>query len=164
MDKVRCDAGALMQQAADAMLGTSEIAGVRLSVVPLAATVWGDPDRIIQTLDNLIGNAVKFSPAGATVRLSAERRDDMIVFEVRDQGRGIPANMLEAIFERFEQVEASDSREKGGAGLGLAICRSIVERLGGRIWAESTLGSGSSFFVALPAFVEEEASPSPGAD
>lgn len=164
MDRVPCDAGALIQQAADAMLGTSEIAGVRLSVVPLAATVWGDPDRIIQTLNNLIGNAVKFSPTGATVRLSAERRDDVVVFEVRDQGRGIPANMLEAIFERFEQVEASDSREKGGAGLGLAICRSIVERLGGRIWAESTLGSGSSFFVALPACAEQEASPSPGSD
>lgn len=164
MDRVPCDAGALIQQAADAMLGTSEIAGVRLSVVPLAATVWGDPDRIIQTLNNLIGNAVKFSPTGATVRLSVERRDDVVVFEVRDQGRGIPANMLEAIFERFEQVEASDSREKGGAGLGLAICRSIVERLGGRIWAESTLGSGSSFFVALPACAEQEASPSPGSD
>lgn len=67
-----------------------------------------------------------------------------------DQGQGIPADKLESVFERFQQVDASDAREKGGTGLGLAICRKIVEQHGGKIWAESVLGQGSCFFVALP--------------
>ena len=71
-------------------------------------------------------------------------------FQVKDQGRGIPANYLETIFERFQQVDASDSRKKGGTGLGLAICRSIVQHHEGQIWVESTLGKGSTFFFTLP--------------
>lgn len=73
-----------------------------------------------------------------------------ILFQVKDRGCGIPANKLESIFERFGQVDASDSRQKGGTGLGLAICRSIIEQHGGQIWAESTLGKGSSFNFTLP--------------
>lgn len=73
-----------------------------------------------------------------------------VLFQVTDQGRGIPADKLESIFERFHQVDASDSRKKGGTGLGLAICRSIVQQHGGRIWVESTLGEGSSFYFTLP--------------
>jgi Amt family ammonium transporter len=157
MERAACDAGELMQQAAEAMLGTAEQAGVRIVIEPLAARVWADPDRMVQTLDNLISNAIKFSPHGATVRLSAEQQGEIVVFQVRDEGRGIPADKLETVFERFQQVEASDFREKGGAGLGLAICRSIVDGLGGRIWVESTPGQGSSFFVALPAAAYEEA-------
>ncbi len=72
------------------------------------------------------------------------------MFQIKDQGRGIPAEKLESIFERFQQVDASDSRERGGTGLGLAICRSIVQQHGGRIWAESTVGEGSTFFLTLP--------------
>jgi signal transduction histidine kinase len=73
-----------------------------------------------------------------------------VLFQVSDRGRGIPADKLELIFGRFQQVDASDSREKGGTGLGLAICRSIVERHGGKIWAESILGEGSTFCFTLP--------------
>jgi two-component system, OmpR family, sensor histidine kinase VicK len=73
-----------------------------------------------------------------------------MVFRVKDEGRGIPKDKLETIFERFEQVDASDAREKGGTGLGLAICRSIVQQHGGRVWAESELGRGSTFYVQLP--------------
>lgn len=73
-----------------------------------------------------------------------------VLFSVRDQGRGIPADKLESIFGRFQQVDVSDSREKGGTGLGLPICRSIVERNGGKIWAESILGQGSTFLFTLP--------------
>nr|WP_026735318.1 PAS domain S-box protein [Fischerella sp. PCC 9605] len=79
-----------------------------------------------------------------------------VLFTVRDQGRGIPADKLESIFERFGQVDASDSRQKGGTGLGLAICRSILQHHGGQIWAESTLGEGSTFFFTLPILSEEE--------
>ncbi|MBD2743031.1 PAS domain S-box protein [Coleofasciculus sp. FACHB-1120] len=73
-----------------------------------------------------------------------------VLFKVKDQGRGIPAEKLENVFERFQQVDASDSRDKGGTGLGLAICRSIVQQHGGRIWVESTLNEGSTFFFTLP--------------
>jgi signal transduction histidine kinase len=73
-----------------------------------------------------------------------------ILFQVRDQGRGIPPEKLESIFGRFQQVDASDSRQKGGTGLGLSICKSIVEQHGGHIWVESVLGEGSTFYFTLP--------------
>lgn len=75
---------------------------------------------------------------------------DTLLIKVRDQGRGIPSDKLESIFERFQQVDASDSRQKGGTGLGLAICRSILQHHEGQIWAESTLGEGSTFYFTLP--------------
>jgi len=74
-----------------------------------------------------------------------------VLFEVSDEGRGIPAENLDSIFGRFAQVDASDSREKGGTGLGLAICRSIVDQHGGRIWAQSEPGQGATFSFVLPA-------------
>ena len=76
--------------------------------------------------------------------------DTVVLFSVRDQGRGVPENRLEVIFERFEQVDSSDAREKGGTGLGLSISRSIVERLGGRIWAVNNPDRGSTFAFTLP--------------
>jgi PAS domain S-box-containing protein len=109
-----------------------------------------DPDRIVQALVNLVGNAIKFSPEGSTVRISIARRDEDVLVSVCDQGRGIPADQLEAVFERFRQVDASDRREKGGTGLGLAISRAIVEQHGGRIWAESPEGGGATFRFTLP--------------
>jgi PAS domain S-box-containing protein len=126
-------------------------AGVRIEVRPSSAIVLADPDRIVQTLTNLLGNAVKFSAAGSVVHLSAERTGDEVHFRVQDSGRGIPDEKLESVFERFEQVDSSDARQKGGTGLGLAISRGIVERHGGRIWAESTFGAGTTMHVALPA-------------
>jgi light-regulated signal transduction histidine kinase (bacteriophytochrome) len=117
--------------------------------------LWADPDRIIQTLTNLLSNAIKFSPAGTTVWLTAEPQGEQLLVQVSDQGRGIPADKLESIFERFQQVDTSDAREKGGTGLGLAICRSIVQQHGGQIWAESRPGEGSTFFFTLPLGQEE---------
>lgn len=132
-------------------------AGVRISAEPASGEVNADADRIVQTLVNLIGNAIKFSPAGGVVTVGAgpmimEEDSDQptIVFTVRDQGRGIPQDMLEQIFERFEQVDSSDGREMGGSGLGLSISRSIIERHGGRIWAESPPGGGAIFHFTLP--------------
>lgn len=144
------DAANLLSQAADAMRIVAEKAGITLSVSHFSAQVWVDSDRIIQTLTNLLSNAIKFSSAGSTVWLSAAPQKEQILFQVTDQGRGIPAAHLETIFERFQQVDASDSRKKGGTGLGLAICRSIVQNHGGKIWTESTLGEGSTFFFTLP--------------
>lgn len=153
MAKQTCEVTYLIQQATDALQPLTQ-AGITLSISSISDWVWADPDRIIQTLTNLLSNAIKFSPRGATVWLRATRQDEKILFQVQDQGRGIPADRLEAIFGRFQQVDASDSRKKGGTGLGLAICRSIVQQHGGRIWAESTLGEGSTFSFVLPALRE----------
>lgn len=121
---------------------------VRVGDVP--GIVRADFDRIVQTLVNLLGNAVKFTDAGGTVDISARPTGVFFEVAVSDSGRGIPADHLERIFGRFEQVDSSDAREKGGTGLGLAISRNIVTQHGGRIWAESTPGVGSTFKFTLP--------------
>lgn len=151
--KDSCDAATLILQSVEAVRPLAEEANVRLTVSPLSVQVWANPDRIIQILVNLLGNAVKFSPPGSTVWLSAElltSKTPQVLFQVRDQGRGIPADKLESIFGWFQQVDDSDSRDQGGTGLGLAICRSIVQQHGGQIWAESVLKQGSSFYFTLP--------------
>ena len=155
MQRVPCAADDLMTQAADSVRGMADAARVVLEVAPTDAVIQGDPDRLQQVLINLLANAIKFSPAeGGTVWLDADVSHDELLLRVRDEGRGIPADKLEAIFERFEQVEEADARKKGGTGLGLAICRAIVKQHGGQIWAESTLGAGTTLCVALP--IEEE--------
>jgi PAS domain S-box-containing protein len=146
-----CDAEQLIARVTEGMLPAAVAADVTLAVDTAPAAFEADADRIIQTLTNLISNAVKFSPPGGTVRISSERRSGDILFTVRDDGRGIPADKLESIFGRFQQVDSSDSRRSGGTGLGLAICRSIVELHGGRIWALSGAGEGSTFSFVVPA-------------
>ncbi len=150
MRRVWLDARELIEQSVEAVAALATDAGVTLVVDAEPADVCADPDRIIQTLTNLIGNAVKFSPRDSRVRLSCVERHDDVMFEVRDEGPGIAAGDLEAIFERFHQIDATDSRQKSGTGLGLAICRSIVQQHGGRIWAQSELGHGSTFRFTLP--------------
>jgi PAS domain S-box-containing protein len=144
------DVGEVMQQAAETVRAAAEAANVLLVIDPVRVTASMDADRMCQVLVNLLGNAVKFSPVGGTVWLSAAADDDGLTLAVRDQGRGIPADKLDAIFQRFTQVDVSDARDRGGSGLGLAICRTIVEQHGGRIWAESRDGAGSVFRVRLP--------------
>jgi hypothetical protein len=155
LEKRSCSAAGLMVQAVEAVREVANKAGVKLELFPTSGNVVADSDRIVQTLTNLLGNAIKFSLPSQAVTLSATRRDDEMLFEVKDQGRGIPADKLGVIFERFQQVDASNGREKGGTGLGLAICRSIVDQHGGRIWVESELGQGSSFYFTLPLVREE---------
>ncbi|NET77859.1 PAS domain S-box protein [Okeania sp. SIO1F9] len=171
--KQTCNIAELMLQTANEMQPIAEKAGVNLSVRTVDTKFWGCPDKLIQTLTNLLSNAIKYSPKGTTVWLTASKQvinrnhtissdnftstvktkclySYQVLIAVKDQGRGIPADQIESIFGRFQQVDASDSRQKGGTGLGLAICRSIVQQHQGKIWAESTLGEGSTFFVALP--------------
>jgi GAF domain-containing protein len=109
-----------------------------------------DRDRINQVFDNLLGNAIKFSPRGGTISISVEDLGDMLRLAVTDTGVGIPADKLERVFDRFYQVDGSATRRFGGAGLGLAITRRIVEAHGGQIWVESEIGKGSSFIFTLP--------------
>jgi len=130
------------QAAGSAITLTAEFASLSL----LAAL---DPARILQVLCNLISNALKFTPAHGNVVVHVERVGDEIVFAVSDTGVGIPADQLEAVFERFVQITKNDRR---GVGLGLYISRAIVQGHGGRIWAESKVNGGSTFCFTLPIY------------
>jgi len=121
-------------------------ADVSLDVPPL----WADPERIHQVLFNLVDNAVRFTPPGGEVVVSAVRTGRRCEVRVVDTGPGIPPEHLPFLFERFYRVEQARSRGDGGTGIGLAIARSVVEAHGGRIWAESEVGRGSVFTFDLP--------------
>ncbi|MBD2260408.1 ATP-binding protein [Pseudanabaena sp. FACHB-2040] len=152
----QCRVADLLHQAQAAMQGLAEPAQVQIEVDAVELEVWVDCDRILQLLTNLLSNAIKFSEPGNLIWLSASAEHQAIEppaalhICVKDQGRGIPTEKLHLIFERFQQVDASDARRQSGTGLGLAICRQIVQQHGGRIWAESELGQGSTFHVTLP--------------
>lgn len=152
-----CDAAELMKQAAKMVQFKAEQAGVILSIEPIHLPIWVDPDHTILILIHLLSNAIKFSSPGSQVCLTAapfQENDnqpaEFILFQVKDRGVGIPPERLEAVFDCFQQVDRSDSRPKGGLGLGLALCRQIVQQQGGRLWAKSALGFGSTFFFTLP--------------
>src|SRR6478609_1276061 len=123
--------------------------GVSVEAPNVSSSIDVDADRIVQVLVNLLSNAVKFSPPGGVVTIAVTVDGQWTEFRVIDHGRGVPAVHRRAIFERFRQVDPSDAREKGGAGLGLAICKSIVEQHGGSIGVESEEGAGSAFWFRL---------------
>jgi two-component system, OmpR family, sensor histidine kinase VicK len=146
-----CSAEDLLRRAAGVQQNRTPRPNIRIFFAAHGVSVWADADRILQTLNNLLSNAIKFSPAGSEIHLTARNLDDSeAIIEVRDQGRGIPADKLEHIFDRFQQGDASDSRDMGGTGLGLAICRSIINQHGGRIWATSVEGEGTTIHFTLP--------------
>jgi GAF domain-containing protein/anti-sigma regulatory factor (Ser/Thr protein kinase) len=109
----------------------------------------GDEQRLTQVLLNLVGNAIKFTDTGE-VRIAAGAANGHFTLSVSDTGPGIPAEECERVFEKFRQVDSSNTRAKGGTGLGLAIAREIIEMHGGRIWVESRMGQGSTFRMELP--------------
>lgn len=127
----------------------AEEMSVKLLFEPTDIMVEADEHRIDRVLTNLVANAIRFSPKGATVRVAAKRTRTAIHIVVQDEGPGIPADMLESVFERFQQVKNSGEHSKGGSGLGLTICKAIVELHGGKIWAESQ-GRGTTFIFSLP--------------
>ena len=150
MSMQSCNLIELLNQAAQAMQAMADDQNIQIIVNAPELIVWADPDHIVQVLTNLLSNAIKFSSANTTVWLSAAQQQEDTLVQVKDQGRGIPSDKVKTIFERFRQVDASDSRQLGGTGLGLAICQKIVQRHGGKIWVESTPGVGSTFFFTLP--------------
>jgi len=155
----RCSLRDLAQQAIETMTPMADANTVHLALEPFtvaqasfpeALFFDGDSDRILQVLTNLLSNAIKFSPPASTVRIHTEATADSILLKIVDEGRGIPSDKLDSIFDRFQQVEPADARQKGGTGLGLAICRSIVQQHSGSIWAQRNLGPGTTLYVMLP--------------
>jgi signal transduction histidine kinase len=109
--------------------------------------VYADPDRMVQVLSNLVGNALKFTPNGGSVTIDGQLDGKMVVIEIRDTGPGIAADDLPFVFDRFWQSRRTN---RSGAGLGLAIARGVVLGHGGRIWIESSTGGGTTVRFTLP--------------
>lgn len=134
-----------------AQTGTS----VELHVPKSLPMVAADRARAGQVLVNLISNAIKYSAAGSTVTVRARKKDHQVVVSVKDQGVGIAKDDIDHLFSKFYRVDSSLTREVGGSGLGLSICKTIIELLGGRIWVESKLDHGSTFSFSLPVAPKE---------
>jgi signal transduction histidine kinase len=150
MSRERVAAAEIVARSVDSVKELSEKLGVRIERRNIEGTVWGDGSRLVQVFVNLLSNAMKFSPPGGTVSIETCNRDGWFEAKVSDQGRGISQSLQEKIFEPFQQVEAKDATEKKGTGLGLTICRNIVEQHNGRIGVDSVEGKGSTFWFKIP--------------
>ncbi len=163
MERKPVEAADVLRMAAAAAHRPAAQAQIDIRIEALPAAVMADEKRILQVLNELVANAIKFSEPGTTILLAAQPAASTasgaleVCFIVEDQGCGIAPENLGHIFDRFQQGDASDSRAMGGTGLGLALCRSIVEQHGGHIWVESSPGKGSRFQFTLPAATLVEA-------
>ena len=150
-EPVDLDLSEAVRSAIELATPSIERAGLRLDMdVPGTLPARADPDRLAQVLANLLSNAVRYTPAGGTITVRAERRSGDVLVSVANTGDGIPAGDIERVFERFYRVEKSRDRARGGAGIGLAIVKQLVESSGGRVGAESREGS-TRFWFSLPA-------------
>jgi signal transduction histidine kinase len=121
-----------------------------VEIAPELPPVAGSPNYMRRALDNLLGNAIKFTSAGGTITVRVRRQEEQVLLEVSDTGVGIPPDQLERVFERFYQVDRSIWQRYGGMGLGLALVKETVETYGGHVTVESQVGEGSTFTVMLP--------------
>lgn len=149
IEKQRLDTTAIILQAIESQQGLAASSSVILAsdLSPDLPWIEADEERMLEVLENLLGNAVKFTMAGGTVTVGAAPRDGELLIWVKDNGPGIAKDFLPRLFDRFWQATRADRR---GTGLGLTICRAIVEAHGGKIWAESELGEGTTFFFTMP--------------
>jgi PAS domain S-box-containing protein len=148
VERVQLAAAELTREAAEMQrpLAASSSLELRVEVAPDLPELWGDRHRLLQVFENLIGNAIKFTPPGGRITIGARPREHEVLFWVADTGCGIGSDGLTRVFDRFWQAARTDRQ---GAGLGLPITKGIVEAHGGRIWVESAPGQGSTFFFAL---------------
>ncbi len=144
------DIADVIERALEATIFNAQDRGVTLSYQRKTFQCWADSDRIVQVLINLIDNAIKFSQPGQIISLNAGLKSGHLEVQVKDQGRGIPEEMREQIFERFVQVSKEDKNKRHGTGLGLAICKAIIVSHGGQIGVSSKPGEGSTFWFWLP--------------
>ena len=153
------DLGSVVSEVATAFHPRHVTHHISLEIEPDLLYITGDRDALVRTISNLVENAVKYSPDGGQVTLVARREGDAIHVEVRDSGLGIPAGDLEVIFDRYARVATESTRRIRGTGLGLSIVREIIDAHGGRVWAESTPGVGSTFHITLPLPIIEDTRP-----
>ena len=150
IDPIPTDAQALIDQALTATRSMAEEKGLMLEAdVAEPLMVQTEGQRIEQVLINLIGNALKFTEKGG-ITVGVRRSGEAAEFRVEDSGCGIPADQLKHIFQHFTQVDGSSTRNAGDTGLGLAISERFVRLHGGRLWVESRVGEGSTFFFTVP--------------
>jgi signal transduction histidine kinase len=155
----RCDAGRLVDSVVEAArTHLPDNVTIEVETAPEdVPTVAADEGQLRQVLDNLLDNAIRYSPEGGDVRVKLERAGNYVRFAISDQGLGIPPSEQSRIFEKFFRLDPHMSRGIGGTGLGLYICRELVRRMEGKIWVESQVGEGSTFVVELPAAAERRA-------
>jgi two-component system, sensor histidine kinase and response regulator len=130
-------------------------------VAPGVGTLPADEEKLRRIMVNLLGNALKFTPRGGSITIEAKPDGDCLRFGVRDTGEGIPKEAFARIFEKFGQVETRKAGRKMSTGLGLTFCKLAAEAHGGRIWVESELGVGSTFYFTIPLVAAGEATPPP---
>jgi two-component system phosphate regulon sensor histidine kinase PhoR len=141
----------LISEAEESLSSIAQARGVSLRITATSdSRVLADKYAIQQVFANLIDNAVKYSTSGNEVQIAAQEMGDAVEFSVRDFGPGISFEHQPRLFERFYRVDASRSRDSGGTGLGLAIVKHIVRNHGGKVWVESALNHGATFFFTLP--------------
>lgn len=147
----------VINRAADSVCDLAEQSNVRIRHKSSAVTILGDEDRLVQVMVNLLSNAIKYSPQGGEIIIDSCVLNDKVEISVVDQGPGIPQDYLSKIFERFQQVNPEDSKARKGTGLGLPICKALVEAHGGSIGVTSELGKGSTFWFSVPLATVAEA-------
>jgi len=164
MERKPCDLAIILEESVEVMQMLADTAQVKLKLNTDSVSVLVDRDRMIQVITNLLSNAIKFSephtiidvatslidPSSSNHPVTFQLDKPSVLVTIHDRGRGIPHDKLATIFEPFQQVDASDSRQKGGTGLSLNICRSILHQHNAPLWVESNLGEGSTFYFALP--------------
>jgi two-component system sensor histidine kinase VicK len=141
---------ALIQEIVSRTYSTSQSVQIHVKLDPAMPSLGGDRDKLTQVITNLLNNALKYSPAGDAILIGSKCEGDNAHLFVQDHGMGVPTEKLDQIFERYARVESSATRYIGGTGLGLPIVRQITEMHHGKVYAESTLGKGSTFHVMLP--------------
>ncbi|GGC67813.1 PAS domain S-box protein [Undibacterium terreum] len=158
-DIATCDVASIILQAIESSKSYAVQYGVTMHLVTELGNAFArlDHDRFLQVLINLLSNAIKFSESDGTVEVALTLEENFIRVAVTDHGCGIPQQFYDSIFQKFSQADSTNKRKKGGSGLGLSICKPIIEKMGGQIGFTSVLGKGSTFFVQIPALVLENA-------
>jgi PAS domain S-box-containing protein len=150
IEKGSFDMEALTRDVVELFINRSDIHRIDLEISTLLPTVYGDRGKLFHVISNLLDNAIKYSPGGGNILMKADIVNGQVRVSVKDEGVGIPPEYIERIFEPFQRVESKEAMAIKGIGIGLSICKTIIELHGGRIWAENNEGKGSIFYITIP--------------